>query len=195
MDRPNMLLPGAFVAHIAEFARVAVLLCLYAAPSAAVEVSELEVFENGGTYHVNMKGMIDAPADYVLGVLTDYVHIYHLSPSIVESRVLSTDGNGTTRVRTRISDCILIFCMELDRIEDVYESPSRHLHATIVPTLGNLRSGSTEWEIEPRGEHSLIIYESELEPDFAIFPLIGPALVKSKMRGEVLRSLLTTTAR
>jgi len=156
----------------------------------AADIKELNVYENGGVYHINMRSALDAPAEYVHKVLTDYEHIYHLSPSIVESKVLPSPGNGAVRVKTRISNCILIFCIELDRVEDVYELSLNQLHTIIIPSLSNFSSGRTEWIIHPREDDSEVIYEAHLEPEFAVLPIIGPALIKNNLRKEMTASLV-----
>lgn len=176
-------------AHKAKRACALIVLCVCITPVNAVDITELQVFENGGVYHINMVTVIDAPAEYVHKVLTDYVHIYRLNPSITESRILPSTGNGTVRVRIRILDCIFIFCMELDWVEDVYDLPPYDLRSMIVPSLSNFRSGKTDWMIEPDGEHSQVIYEAQLEPDFGIFPIIGPFLIKEKLRKKMVVSL------
>ena len=158
----------------------------------ALEIKELNVFENGGVYHININAAIDAPAENVHKVLTDYKHLYHLNPSIVESRVLPSPDKKAVRVKTRISNCVLIFCMELYRTEDVYELSSNHLRTIIVPSLSNFSSGRSDWKIEPQGEHSQVIYEGLLEPDFEVFPIIGPSIIKAKLRKELVVSLTKT---
>jgi len=177
-------------AHIANYICVLIALGLNAAQIDAADIKELKVFENGGVYHINMSTAIDAPAEYVHKVLTDYVHLYHLSSSIVESKVLPSPGNGAVRVKTRISNCILVFCIELDRVEDVFEQSSNQLHTIIIPSLSDFRSGRTEWKIEPQGDHSQVIYEAQLEPDFVVFPIIGPALITKNLRNEMITSLV-----
>lgn len=97
----------------------------------AIEFTELQVYENSGVYHIRVVAEIDAPVEYVHRVLTDYDHIYRLNPSITESRLLLSPGNGVVRVKIRILDCIFIFCMEIDRVEDVYELPAYDLRTVI----------------------------------------------------------------
>jgi hypothetical protein len=166
-----------------------ILLCLAAVQVSAVDIRELEVSEDGGVYQIKLATVIDAPAEYVYRVLTDYVHLHRLHPSIIQSDILPSPGAGIVRVRTRILDCILIFCMELDRVEDISELPPYHVHATIVPSMCNFRSGKADWRIEDMGGHSQLIYEAQMKPDFTVIPVIGPYLVTRKLRDEMTSSL------
>ncbi|MEN8133858.1 MAG: SRPBCC family protein [Pseudomonadota bacterium] len=176
-------------ARKAKRACALIVLCVGTTQVDSVDITELQVFENSGVYHINVVTVIDAPAEYVHKVLTDYVHIYRLNPSITESQILPSTGNGAVRVRIRILDCIFIFCMELDWVEDVYELPPYDLRTIIVPSLSNFQSGKTDWVIEPEGEHSQVIYEAKLEPDFVILPIIGPFLIKEKLRKKMVVSM------
>lgn len=166
-----------------------IILCLVALQADAVEIRELEVSEDGGVYQIKLVAVIDAPAEYVYTVLTDYVHLHRLHPSIIQSDILPAPGAGIVRVRTRIRDCILIFCMELDRVEDISELPPYHVHATIVPSMCNFRSGKADWRIEDMRGRSKIIYETQMKPDLMVLPVIGPYLVKRKLRNETESSL------
>ncbi len=54
---------------------------------------EVEVTEQGGVYHIRASAVVDAPAEYVHQALTDFIHIYRLNPSIIESEVIATDDD------------------------------------------------------------------------------------------------------
>ena len=122
-----------------------IVLCMVAFQLYAIDIAEFQVHEESGVYHVKVVAEIDAPVEYIHRVLTDYDHIYRLNPSVTESRLLPSPGNGVVRVKTRILDCVFIFCMEIDRVEDVYELPAYDLRTVIVPTLSSFRSGEAAW--------------------------------------------------
>jgi hypothetical protein len=166
-----------------------IVLWLAALQADAVDIRELEVSEDGGVYQINLATVIDAPAEYVYRVLTDYVHLHRLHPSIIQSDILPPPADGVVRIRTRILDCILIFCMDLDRVEDISELPPYHVHATIVPSMCNFRSGKADWRIEDMGGRSRLVYEAQMKPDFTVIPVIGPYLIKRKLRDEMTSSL------
>jgi hypothetical protein len=155
----------------------------------AVEIRKLEVSEDGGVYQIEVAAVIDAPAEYVYRVLTDYVHLHRLHPSIIQSDILPSPGAGIVRVRTRMLDCILIFCMELDRVEDISELPPYHVHATIVPSMCNFSSGKADWRVEDMGDRSQLLYEAQMKPDLTVIPVIGPYFVKRKLHDEMASSL------
>lgn len=155
----------------------------------ALDIAELQVDENGGIYYIELTAVIEAPAEYLHRVLTDYVHIHRLHPSITRSDILAYPGNGVVRVSTQIIDCMLIFCVTLDRVEDVREVSPFSLHTVIVPSLSNFRSGETDWNIDDMGGRCHITYKARMEPGFTIFPIIGPFVVREKMRDEMISTL------
>jgi hypothetical protein len=151
-------------------------------------LGELQVSEAGGVYTVKLVMQMQAPADYVYRVLTDYEHIYRLDPSIIDSEILPAPDDTAVRVRTRINDCIAFFCMTIDRVEDVRELEDGGLQARIVAAQSNFRSGHAEWKILASQGHTRVIYHAQMEPDFYIPPLIGSYFVKRKLRRNLLAS-------
>ena len=183
--RPPQGITGWKVSRACVF----IVLYLAALPVDAFDITNLQVSENGGVYYIKLATVIDAPAEDVYRVLTDYVHIYRLHPSITQSDILPSPGAGIARVRTRMLDCILIFCMEFDRVEDISKVSPYGLHTVIVPSLSDFLSGEAVWRIEDMGDSSQLVYEAHMEPKFPIIPVIGPYFVKLKLRDELVSSL------
>jgi len=167
----------------------ALLLCLLLPLARAADLAELQVSETDGFYRIKLDIQMQAPAQYVRRVLTDYEHIYRLDPAIVDSEILPSPDNDVVRVMTRIADCIGLFCINLDRIEDVRELEHGNLLATTVPTPGSFKSGYAEWKILGTGGGTEVIYQAQMEPDFFIPPVIGSYFVKQKLRKNTLASL------
>jgi hypothetical protein len=76
--------------------------------------------------------------------------------------------------------------VDLNRVEDVNELPPNVLQMVIVPSLSNIRSGNAKWKIEDMEEYTEIVYQAQLEPDFNIFPIVGSAILKEKLRQEMM---------
>lgn len=145
----------------------------------------VEVSEQEGIYQIKAIATVRAPATHVRNVLTDYVHIYRLNPSIIESEVLNQYDDGSVNVRTSVLGCAGYFCEELERVERVRELPSGDLHAEIIPELSQFKSGQTSWRIKANGEYCEIIYQSNMEPDVFIPPVVGEFLLKKSIIKEM----------
>ena len=165
------------------------LLCLHVPLARAAELAEIQVSDQEGLYSINLTMQMQAPAQYVRRVLTDYEHIYRLDPAIVDSEILPSPEDGIVRVRTRISECIGVFCVKIDRVEDVRELENGDLQATIVPPLSNFKNGQARWEISGLKDRTRVVYQAQMEPDFFIPPLIGSYFVKKKLKDNVLTSM------
>jgi len=172
-----------------KFIYVFFMLCVITLPLGAVDFVEVQVTNDGGVYHIKIIAEVDASAEYVYRVLTDYNHIYRLNPSITESEILPSPGYGVVRVRTRVEDCTSIVCVDLNRVEDVNELPPNVLQMVIVPSLSNIRSGNAKWKIEDMEDYTEIVYQARLEPDFNIFPIVGSAILKRKLSQEIMTSM------
>jgi hypothetical protein len=187
-----------FITHCVEIpsreARTARGICLFLALCCVIpcatpgHLTDLEVSEKAGLYRVRMGMLVRAPAKYVHDVLTDYLHIYRLNPAITESEILPSRAHGTVRVRTRVEGCLFFFCREFDRVEDVRQVQSGHLQAVIVPEYSDFSEGRADWYIQPLGEDSQVIYESQFTPAFFIPPIIGSYFVKRTLGEAVLSS-------
>ena len=159
---------------------------LEVSPSAlsAGSPAKVEIIEQGGAYQIKVAAVIDAPADYVRYVLTDYTHIYRLNPSVIESEVLKQDASSVT-VRTRVMGCAANFCEELDRVEKVSVLQSGDLFAEIIPEMSDFKSGQTHWRIKSLGEHCEVTYLSDMVPDVFIPPIVGKFLIKKSLSKEM----------
>jgi len=164
------------------------LLLLHGTQTLAHDISEFDVTEKDSVFYIKASMVLHAPASYVHAVLTDYIHIYRLNPSIIESEILSPPDENTARIRTKVIGCVLSYCQELERVEDVHILPSGTIQALIVPQLSQFKSGTTLWQIQARGKHSKLSYYSEIEPDFFIPPILGATIVKNKLREELTSS-------
>jgi hypothetical protein len=152
----------------------------------AGELVTLDLSHEHGIYQLNLEMQLHAPYSDIRHVLTDYVHIYRLNPSIVESEVLPMPDDSVVRIRTLINYCVLVFCREILRVEDVRELDTGTIYSTIVPRLSNVKSGVSLWQIQARDGYTRLNYDMTLEPGFYVPPLIGTWFVKQKLKKEVL---------
>jgi uncharacterized protein YndB with AHSA1/START domain len=154
----------------------------------AGELFELTVSDAQGVYTVRIDMTIHAAPERVYAVLTDYGQLHRLNPTITESERLPESGTGRVRVRTRIQDCVFVFCVDFVRVEDVREVQAGHLVAEIDPQVSDFDYGKTVWKVEGLGDYSRVTFEARLQPGFALPPLIGSYVMKQKLRTEVLTS-------
>jgi hypothetical protein len=162
-------------------------------PAQAASLSRLEVEHDRGRYRITADLIVDASLEAVREQLTDYNALPTLNRSIRRSQIIAAPDPDRVRVSTVIEACVIKVCRTLNRVEDILERDQR-LIADIVPELSNFRYGRTEWQFKRRGDQSVVQYRAEVEPDFAVPPLLGPALIKRALERE-LRSVLESLKR
>ena len=160
------------------------LLCLSSYAVADGFLEQVNVTEEDGIYHIHISAKIAASEQHVRQVLTDYVHIYRLSDSVIESEVLESPVDGHVQVRSLVLCCTPIFCRDAVRVDDISELESGNLQAVIIPDKSDFRSGKAVWEIVPDGKNTQLTYIATIEPDFFIPPLLGTRMVINNMREE-----------
>jgi len=154
--------------------------------STAGELEELSVTEADGEYRLRIVSILDAPADYVYNVITDYKHAYRINPTITEIEILSSDRDEVVRVQNLSEHWVGPFCFKIDWVGDIIATKYSDIKVTTIPELSSFETGSAFWEIRPRGERTWVLHESNMKPNFFIPPVIGHNIMKTQMEDETL---------
>ena len=152
----------------------------------AGELEEISVTVDNGDYGIRIAMVMDAPADYVYRIITDYKHAYRINPCITESEILPSPDEGTVRVHNHSVHCAWLFCFDIDWVGDIVELQEGHIMVGTLPEYSSFDSGMAVWRIHPQGERTWIFHHSHFKPNFFIPPLIGERIIKQHMRDETL---------
>lgn len=163
------------------------LLALFAARSRAGEVLLTEVAHEEGRYTVRFDVRIRAPRERLAFYLTDYANYVKYFDSVTESRV--EPHGAASRVFLTLSSCILFFCRSVRITKDVRTAPDGAIVARIVPAESDFEAADERWRVVAENGATRLRYEAELVPAFYVPPLIGPWLIRYKIR-----EVLTTNA-
>jgi hypothetical protein len=156
---------------------------LTSAAAMGAEVSRVEVIHQDNVYTLSLEAYLEAPPAAVFSVITDYPHIQDLHRRVRESRVLRRIDARTTEVYTLVRGCVAaIFCKSLRRVERVTEIPPTELTAEIIPEDSDLKSGTVHWRLLAEGMGTRLQYDSAMEPDFWVPPLLGTGLMSLSFR-------------
>jgi Polyketide cyclase / dehydrase and lipid transport len=152
----------------------------------ALDVEKLDVGLQGDRYVVDFVAQLDAPADAVHAVLTDYDDYPQLDPRIQESRILARDRADSVQLYTRMRGCVGgLFCRTMQRVEEVVERPDG-LVATAILDKSDVRLGVTHSQWQPREKGTQLVYRLEIMPKFWIPPLFGTRMMISTLRSGTL---------
>jgi len=138
-----------------------------------------------GTYHLEATFTVEASAETVIDVLTDYENIGQLHKTIIESEVLERSSDDSSRIRTVVKDCAVFFCKKITRVENVKKVGVSSLEAEVVPFLSDLRSGHTHWQFLEHGKVTEVIYQATMQPKFWIPPIIRSKTVTKKFKKRI----------
>ncbi len=152
--------------------------------SMAVEIDDVLVTQKDRIYRAQLTFDVAASVDQVTAVLTDYEHPNRLTPDVTNREIVGQQGE-TTRVRTEIHSCVVFFCKDLTLTQDVTVVGDT-IKADIVPEESDFRSGYLLWSVtSSEGGGSKIQYESVIEPDFFIPPLVGGFFMRKRFQQQI----------
>ena len=164
---------------------LAAVLGLFSLTVNASQLVRLEVDQHADSYSVYVVMELDAAAEKVRAILTDYAHLDRLNASITASEITAAKDDGTVRVLTRFRNCVVFFCMTVQRVEDITEDRQGRILVALVPDASSFRSGQASWEVTSIGSGSRVIHRATLEPDFWVPPWIGTAILKVTLHREI----------
>lgn len=137
-------------------------------------------------YHFSYSAHLAADAEAVRRVMTDYDRMSRLNDDVVVSRVIARFNERSVKRQVLLKHCVLVFCFDIDLVEQIDVQPDGEIVAVVVPGEGNFRYGRTTMRIEadPAGG-TRITSATEQEPDFFVPPLIGPMIMKRSFVTEI----------
>ena len=122
------------------------------APTAAVNISDLEITHSKRTYLIAFDVLIDAEPARTRELLSDYRQWRRLSDTLSEVQLLRTFPDGRQRIRLRFHSCMLFFCKTIQHTKDVVIHSNGDIVTTIVPEHSDFSSGWERWRF--RAEHN-----------------------------------------
>ena len=159
-------------------------LLAFSARADAYEIREVQVSHLRGRYDITFDVRLAADPAAVRRLLTDYPRLNRLSSTVVESRVLSRTPERV-RIALTLRACILWMCRNISEVEDVRSNADGSIEGKAVPAQSDFHELNERWRILPDGDATRVRYEASMKPKFFVPPLIGPWLMKIKMRDEL----------
>ena len=162
-----------------------VVLILFSSALADPDNIKVDVSREGDSYNFNLYFVADAPVDHVVDILTDYNNISRLSPAIKSSRIIDSEQPDVTRVEIISENCILFFCKELKRVEEIRLNDNYDIETTIIPGMSDFKSGAGLWVFMQQGDETIVTLQAEVVPNFWVPPFIGPHSIKKNIRHQL----------
>ncbi|MDX1489219.1 MAG: hypothetical protein R3268_13500 [Acidiferrobacterales bacterium] len=156
------------------------------APAMALDIRDLEITHEGDRYRVHFDVVVPVLSARAQALLGDYHQWPNLSDTMTESRLLQTYPDGRQRVRVVFHSCVLLFCKDVSQTKELDNRQDGEIRAVVVPAQSDFRYGWEHWQIRPAKDLTRIQYRAEFVPAFALPPVIGPWILKTKLRQQLI---------
>jgi len=163
--------------------RAATLLLLgVPALAGAATLREVQVDRVDGAYVMHSVVWFDVDIEKIFGVFADWSQSTKFSSVIVESRNIPPGADGRPGYYSRMRGCVWFFCRSFERYGYVHAEPLDFIEATVDPERSDFDVSDERWEFHEEGSGTVVSYALVMKPKFFIPPLIGPAIMKHKLR-------------
>lgn len=171
------------------FALFPLLLLTAARPGWAADVRYIDVSEKDDRYVVSFDAVINAPVDKALRIMLTPALWPKLSSVIVETKVLEGTQGNPRKVSMTLRDCILFFCKTIYKTEEITIKADGYVESLAIPEQSDFSYAREDWHIFAENGMTRIRYNSEMVPSFFVPPLIGPYILKSRIRSQLLQTI------
>jgi carbon monoxide dehydrogenase subunit G len=140
-----------------------------------VQDRDVHVERAGDHFTVDM--IAHAPVDQERGwaVLTDFEHMADFVPNLHSSEVLERNGT-VVKVRQAGRARYGVFSADFNFVREFVLTPRQEIRAH--STGGNIKRMDSVMRLEPEPGGIRLQYHAEVQPNFWLPPMIGPALVQ-----------------
>ena len=156
--------------------------CLLLPQARAAELTDVVVSHEDGRYRLTSTTYFDASQSQLYKVLTDYDQFVRFTTAFVETKNRQPDEQGRPTYYTRMEGCVLMFCKSYVRVGHLELKPQHDIVAIGDPEESNFKYSRERWQLIPRGDQTILIYDFEMEPAFWVPPVIGPFYIQRVLR-------------
>jgi hypothetical protein len=182
--------PGHCGVVIARRCLIALTLAGWVQAVSAASIDDLMVRKVGARYFIELHAHLNARASVAYAVFADLNNLPSINTDVKRIEIAGGRGGEPAQLYTEIRACLLFYCRTIRESQQMTFMPERdggEVVATVLPK-GDLRYGRASWVFHPSGDQTEFDATAELEPAFAVPPLIGPWLIKRWLREETERS-------
>ena len=164
--------------------RTILMLFFVTATVGAAEMRSVEVDRAAGRYIMHSEVRFAASLEAVYSVFADYNLSTQFSGAIVESRNIAAVKGGQPGFYIRHRGCVLFFCKSFERYGTVELEPYKIIRASIDPERSDFHLSNESWRFKRDGDGTVVTYDLEFKPKFWVPPVIGPYVIKRKLRND-----------
>lgn len=155
---------------------------VFPALAGAATLRDVTVERVDGVYIMRSEVWFDASIEQIFGVFLDWDLSTQFSSVIVESRNVASDAQGRRGYYSRNRACLWFYCRSFERNGFVEHAPLEFIEARADPERSDFHIANERWEFRAEDRGTVVIYDLDMKPKFFIPPLIGPIIMKRKLR-------------
>jgi hypothetical protein len=148
----------------------------------AATLRDITVDHVDGAFVMHSEVWFDVNIERIYGLLLDWDQSSKFSSVIVESRDLAPGPDGRARYYSLTRGCLWFFCKSFERYGYVEHEPFKFINATVDPEKSDFEVSDESWQFREEAEGTVVTYAFKMKPKFFIPPLIGPAILKNKLK-------------
>lgn len=150
----------------------------------AAEMRSVDVDFEEGIYTLDSVVYFDVGRQVVFDVFLDWDLAVDFSSVIVASKNVGPDDQGGMGYYIHNRGCILFFCKTTRRNGSVTSEEYTVIRAIADPETSDFELSEETWTFSDAGDGTLVHYELKMKPGFWVPPIVGPYMIKKKLRDE-----------
>lgn len=158
------------------------LILLWLSGADAAELRSVSVDRIDGRYIMNSVVWFDVSREQIYATMLNWDLSTEFSSVVVESRNLEPDAEGRPQFYVRNEACVAFFCMSFERNGVVEHRPYREIRSRVYPERSDFHVSNERWTFREEDGGTIVVYDLEFEPKFFVPPVIGPYMIKRKMK-------------
>lgn len=152
--------------------------------SNAAEMRSVNVEYDNGYYSLESDVWFDVGRKDVFAVFLDWDIAGEFSSIVVEAKNVGPDEKGGMGYYVLNRGCILFFCKSTRRNGSVTSEPYEFIRAVADPGTSDFELSDETWTFRDEDGGTSVHYELKMKPGFWVPPLIGPYMMKRKLRKD-----------
>lgn len=157
-----------------------------ATPAVAATIRNLDVSHKDGRYQIAFDVLLAADRANIYELVGNYRKWPKFFRTLEKTQLLTTFTDGRQRIKLTFRSCVVFICRKILQIKDVTRRQDGDVFTRIVPDGKYFESGWEHWRLNVDGQNTNVQYRAELVPEFNVMPLIGPWLLKQRLRRSLL---------
>lgn len=164
--------------------RLCVCFLLAAGSAQAAELRSVSVDKTDGRYVLRSEAWFDASVRQIYQTLLDWDLSTEFSSVVAESRNLEPDDQGRPRFYVRNEACLMFYCVSFEREGVIEHTPFEEIRTRVDPGKSDFYFSNETWSFREEGAGTLVVYDLEFKPKFFVPPMIGPYMIKRKLKNS-----------